>query len=180
MKAFRTAAAVAVAGTVLASGSLALAAAGSGSASKGGKVKVFVTNTSQTKGKITITGAIGDYGTIVSTDKNGKVDPNGSFERAHLKQGGLVIDTTGLNKVFAHIHPQFNHANCSLSFAATGPVKIASGTGAYAGATGNAKVTVYFAGIAPKTKSGKCNTANNAPTFGSYNSVIGSGTISFQ
>jgi hypothetical protein len=185
MKSLRTAAAVAVAGTVLATGSLALAAGGSthpttGTAAHGGPIRVFVTNQTETKGKITITGAIGDYGTAISTDKNGKVDSNGSFEQLHLKQGGLVIDGTGLNKAFAHVHPQFNSDNCSFSFSASGPTKIVSGTGAYAGATGSVKVTVTFAGIGPKLKSGKCNQANNAPTFGAYSTVTGSGSIAIN
>jgi hypothetical protein len=182
MKAFRTAAAVAVAGTVLAGGSLALAAGSptTGAAAHGGPIKVFVVNTTATKGTITITGAIGDFGTALSTDKNGKPDANGTFERLTLRHGGLVIDASGLNQVFAHLQPNFNKENCSLSFTATGPTKILSGTGEYAGATGKVMVTVNFAGIAPKTKSGKCNTANNAPTLGSFNVVTGKGSISFK
>ena len=180
MKSVKTAAAVAAAGTLLATGSLALAAGTSGPSPKGGAIKVFVVNSSETKGTITITGAIGDYGTVLSTDKNGKLDPNGAFQRARLKHGGLVIDTSGLDKRFAHLRPNFNPDNCSASFSVTGPTKIVSGTGAYAGATGNVKVTVDFAGLTPRTKAGKCNMANNAPTLGSFNVVTGSGTISFK
>jgi hypothetical protein len=185
MRSLRTAAAVAVAGTMLATGSLALAAGGSthpttGAAAHGGPIKVFISQRTETKGTITITGAIGDYGTAISTDKNGKVDGNGSFEQLHLKHGGLFIDGTGLNKAFAHVHPQFNSDNCSFSFSASGPTKIVSGTGAYAGATGSVRVTVTFAGIGPKLKSGKCNQANNAPSFGNYDTITGSGNIAIN
>ena len=59
------------------------------------------------------------------------------------------------------------------------PTKVEDGTGAYAGITGKVAITVTFAGIAPKTAKG-CNLANNAPTFGQYQSITGTGSVSFK
>jgi hypothetical protein len=185
MKSLRTAAAVAVAGTMLATGSLALAAGGSthpttGTPSHGGPIKIFVTNETQTKAKILITGVVGDYGTIITTNKSGKVDANGVYQHAHLKHGTLLINSTGLSKALDKARPNINPDTCSVDVSATGASKILSGTGLYAGATGSVNITATFAGIAPKEKSGKCNLSNNAPFFGLYQSIVGSGSITIS
>jgi hypothetical protein len=159
----------------LGAGPAALAAA----APQGGKIRVFVTNTSATKGKILVTGAIGDYGTTISQDANGKTDPNGNFEKVTLKQGGFIVDGTALNKKLNTAKPTINKTNCSVAFGGTGPTTIEDGTGAYAGISGNVAITVTFAGIAPKTAKG-CNFGNNAPEFGAYQSITGTGSVSFK
>lgn len=146
---------------------------------KGGKTRVFVTNTSMTRGKILITGAIGDYGTTVSQDANGKVDPNGVFEKVTLKHGGFMIDTTALDKKLNSTRPTINKTNCSVSLAGTGSTTVEDGTGAYAGITGKVTVIVTFAGIAQKTAKG-CNLSNNGPTYGAYQSIAGAGSVSFK
>jgi hypothetical protein len=145
----------------------------------GGPLKVFVTNTSSTKGKILVTGAIGDCGTTLSVDKNGKADPNGAFEKVSLKQGGFWVDATGLNKKLNSAQPQINTANCSVVGGATAPVKLFNGTGAYAGIGGTVKITVTFAAILPR-KNGKCNFANSAQPVSQYQSITGSGSASFS
>jgi hypothetical protein len=182
MKSLRTATAVAVAGTMLATGSLALAAGGSkqtstGTPEHGGLIKFFVTTETQTKAKILITGTVGDFGTVITTDKNGKVDANGVYQHAHLKHGTLVINSSGLSKALDKARPDVNPDTCSVDVSATGPSKIVSGTGLYAGATGSVNITATFAGVAPKEKSGKCNLSNSAPLFGIYQSIVGSGSI---
>jgi hypothetical protein len=174
MRVGKLAMAVGVTACLLGAGSAALAA----STPKGGKIRVFVTNTSATKAKITITGAIGDYGTTVSQDANGKVDPNGDFHKVSLKHGGFIVDATALNKKLS-ANPTLNKTNCSFSFSATGPTKVEKGTGAYKGITGKVAITVTFAGIAPKTATG-CNLSDNAPTFGEYQSTTGTGSVSFK
>jgi hypothetical protein len=40
-------------------------------------------------------------------------------------------------------------------------------------------ITVTFAGIAPKTAKG-CNLADNAPTYGGYQSITGTGSVRFK
>ena len=110
MRVGKLAAVVGVTACALGVGSVALAA----STPQGGKIRVFVTNTSATKGKILITGAIGDYGTTISEDANGKTDPNGNFEKVTLKQGGFLVNATGLNNKLNHAKPTINRANCSM------------------------------------------------------------------
>ena len=56
-----------------------------------GPVRMFFTYQTPTKDKILITGAIADYGTAISEDKNGKVDPNGNCEKVTLKHGGFTV-----------------------------------------------------------------------------------------
>jgi hypothetical protein len=174
MRVGKLAMAVGVSTCLLGAGATALAA----SPPKGGKIRVFVTNTSATKGKILITGAIGDYGTTVSQDANGKTDPNGNFEKVTLKHGGFLVDGTALNKKLNSGGPTINKTNCSFTFGGSAPTTIEDGTGAYTGITGKVTITLTFAGLAPKTAKG-CNLANNAPTFGAYQSITGIGSVSF-
>lgn len=176
MRVGKLALAVGVTACVLGAGPAALAA----SVPKGGNVRIFVTNTSSpTKSKILVTGAIGDYGTTVSQNANGKPNPNGNFEKVTLKQGGFIVNATALNQKLNSAKPTVNTTNCSVAFTATGPTTIQGGTGAYAGITGKVAITITFAGIAPKTAKG-CDLANNAPTYGEYSSITGTGSVSFK
>ncbi|HEX3803444.1 MAG TPA: hypothetical protein VHV75_11445 [Solirubrobacteraceae bacterium] len=145
---------------------------------KGGKVRVFVTNQTETKAKILFTGAIGDYGKAISQDANGKVDPNGSFERVTLKQGGFLINATALTKKIDSTKSRINETNCSIAVTATGSGTLGEGTGAYTGIAGKILISVTFAGIAPKTAKG-CDLSNNAPTYGLYQSITATGTVRF-
>ena len=173
---FRTlATAVGVTACALGAGSTAVAA----SSQQGGKIRVFVTNTSASKAKILITGAIGDFGTAISQDANGKTDPNGNFEKVKLKHGGFLVNATALNKKVNSVKPTINRTNCSISLSGTGPATIGSGTGAYAGISGKISITITFAGIAPKTAKG-CNIGQNAKLSGQYQSITGSGNVSFK
>ena len=173
MRARRLATAVGVTACALAASGTALAA----SNAQGGKIRIFVTNTSPTKAKILITGAIGDYGTTISEDANGKPDPNGNFEKVKLKHGGFLVNGTALNQKLDHAKPVVNKSNCSLSFSGTGPATIGSGTGAYAGISGKVAITVTFAGILPKTAKG-CRAKGNPTVI--YQSITGSGSVSFK
>ena len=81
-----------------------------------------------------------------------------------------------MDKTFSHLHPSINKSNCSVSFTAHGPTTITSGTGDYAGISGTVKISITFAGIAPKKANGTCNLADNAPTYGGFSAIIGSRT----
>jgi hypothetical protein len=172
MRVGKLAAALGVAACALGVGSATVAAA----TPQGGKIRVFVTNTSATKGKILITGAIADYGTTLSVDGNGKPNPNGNFEKVTLKQGGFTVDGTALNKKLDQSKPAVNKTNCSLSFSGTAPTTIGDGTGAYAGITGKIAITVTFAEIGPKTAKG-CNFNGNG--LAGYQAITGTGSVSF-
>jgi hypothetical protein len=174
MRVGKLAAVVGVTACALGAGSAAVAAA----TPQGGKIRVFLTVASQTKSRIVITGAIGDYGTALSVNANGKVDPSGNFEKVTLKQGGFLVNGTALNKKLDHTKPTINASNCSFVFSGSAPTTISDGTGAYAGITGKIAITLTFAAIAPKTANG-CNFKSNKVT-GGYQSITGTGSVSFQ
>jgi hypothetical protein len=148
-----------------------------------GPIQVFVTNTSPTKAKIVITGAIGDYGTTLTVDKNGKADANGAYQKVTLKKGGFWLNATALNKKLDSASPVVNKTTCSLLFTGSAPTTPYDGTGAYAGIGGTVKVTIIFAGIAPRFSSGahkgQCNFGQNVNPLGQYQSITGTGTVHF-
>jgi hypothetical protein len=160
-------------GCLLGTGSAVLAA----NTPRGGGIRVFSANPGSSRNKILITGAIGDYGTEVSVNAHGKVDPNGNFEKVALKHGSFLVNATALNEKLSHSKPIVNPSNCSVVFSGSGPVTIGVGTGAYTGITGRLMVTLTFAGIAPKTAHG-CNLDHKLS--GEYQSLSGSGTVSFN
>ena len=120
-------------------------------------------------GKILITGAIADYG--VTKKAKGS-------NTAVLRKGTIVVNLKQFNAATNNVNPTINQSNCSTSFTASALVPIVSGTGAYTGITGSFTLTAQYAFILPKTKSGSCNTSNNANPVSRYGSVIGSGTVS--
>jgi hypothetical protein len=81
------------------------------------------------------------------------VDPTGSF---------TVLATGGTNPT-----PKVNMTTCFVIFTVRNVnVKIVSGTGAYANATGRFNATVVNTGYLNRTATGACNTAENiAPAF---------------
>lgn len=178
MRVTKLAAAAALLASVVIAGTTAMA----GAAQSGGKIRAFVTNTSATKGKILITGAIGDYGTTVSVNKNGKPNPNGAYEKVTLKKGGFWINATAFNKKLASSQPKVNTANCSTVFSGTGSGSLFKGTGAYSGIGGKINITITFAGIAPRIasgpKAGQCNLGNAQP-LAQYQSISATGNVHF-
>ncbi len=148
---------------------LASAAASAQSSSSGGSIQVWLTpSLTGNGGKILITGAIADYG-LTKGKKSGQ---------AVLKKGTIKVNLKQFNAATNAVNPTINPLNCSTSFTASAPVPIVSGTGAYAGITGSFTLTAQYAFILPKTKSGSCNTSNNANPISQYGSVSGSGTVS--
>jgi hypothetical protein len=160
-------------------GATALAASGAA----GGPIQVFVTNVSSTKAKILITGAIGDYGTTLTVDKNGKLDANGAYQKVTLKKGGFWINATALHSKLNKAQPVTNKATCSLLFAGSAATTPFNGTGAYQGIGGSVKVTVTFAAIARRFASGphkgQCNFSQKAAPLSSYQSIGGTGNVTF-
>jgi hypothetical protein len=171
-------AALACAGSLLAAGPLALADAATGTPS-GGITQFFSSSVSGARAPITFTGAIGDYGKAISQDKNGKIDPNGAYEKMVLQHGTFIVDASALPQAFQHAKPQFNQTNCSFLLKVTGPGKISSGTGAYAGISGTISVDFTIAGIATR-KGSTCELKHGGPTYGSYSTVTGNGRVSFS
>jgi hypothetical protein len=180
MRGVKLALATAVLAGLMVVGSSALAA----SAPAGGPIKVFLTpSPTSPKSKITITGAIGDFGTSVSVNAAGKTTPNGHYQKVTLKQGGFWVNGTALGKATSKGKPVANKSNCSFSFGASAPVTLFNGTGLYTGISGTVKITLTFAGISPRFASGahkgQCN-FNANKTLGQYESVAGAGNVTFS
>ena len=176
-------------GKMLAIGAVALSLVGAGATalaagtSSGGTIQVFVNNISSTKAKVLITGAIGDFGTSLTVDKDGKLDANGSYQKTTLKKGGFWLNTTALTKTINHGKPVINHSTCTFQFTGSAPAPLFNGTGAYAGIAGTLKITVTFAAITPRfasgARKGQCNFAQNAPALDSYQAIGATGKVSF-
>jgi hypothetical protein len=164
-------------------GGSALAVSRSGGMSSG-KIRIFADASSDGPvSKILITGAIGDYGTATSIDKNGKVDANGNFVKVALKKGTFEIDSTTLNAKLNKAPGVFNKETCSFSFTGSGGVKLFDGTGLYKSISGSAEVTLSFGGIGPRLATGAhkgdCNPSNKARPLSQYGAIIGTGTVNF-
>jgi hypothetical protein len=147
----------------------------------GGAIKVWATPSANgAKGKIVITGAIGDFGTTTNTNKAGKPNPNGNYVKIKLHRGTFMVNTVALNKKLNNLNPHFNTATCSAAASGTGTVTLFNGTGLYAGIGGQVKVTVSFAFVGPRLAGGKCNPSHKAKPLAQYQSIQGSGHVSFS
>ena len=172
---------VATAVTVL--GSAAAGTAKTAAPPKAGPIAILATldNDGPTS-KIIVAGAIGDWGTAVTIDQNGKPDPNGNYVKVTLKKGGFEIDSTALNKVTANPQPQVaSDATCSVSASGSAPVTLFNGTGLYQGISGTADATLTFTGVggryASGPKKGQCE-RNNTP-LAVLATVVAHGTVHF-
>lgn len=164
-----------------------LAPAGVGAAAAtaapiGGPIALEASIGNGPSGKIVVAGAIGDWGSVLSIDKNGKPDPNGNYVKVTLKKGGFEINSTALNKKTANPRPQVaSDTTCSVSAGGSAPVTLFNGTGLYKGISGTATVTLTFTGVGRRyqtgPKKGQCSHSQNAIAM--LGSVIGHGTIHF-
>src|SRR5579871_2635963 len=120
---------------VLCATATALAATGSGlaaptAAPKAGPVALLATLDGGSGGKIILAGAIGDLGTSLSIDQNGKPDQNGSYVRVTLAKGTFELDSTALHQQSNSPRPQVaSDATCSVSASTSAPVTLLNGTG---------------------------------------------------
>ncbi len=171
---------VALLGSMLLSGASAVVAA----APAGGAVQIFVTPKDDGTGTIVVTGAIGDFGTTLSIDKNGKTNPNGDFEKITLKKGSFEVDSTALNAASDAVRPALNPKTCSAALSVSGPVTFLAGTGLYKGISGTAKITEQGGFVLPTftsgAKKGQCNSGDSAQPLAQFISISGSGTVKFS
>jgi hypothetical protein len=154
------------------------------SAPAGGPIAFYANAGNAGSQKVVFVGAIGDYGKAVNVDKNGKPNPNGNFVKVRLRKGTFEIDSTDLNKTLNNAKPQVeSEATCSAQFSGSGTVKFFNGTGLYKGISGTANVTVTFAGVGSRYKSGpkkgQCKHGDSNPRA-QYGFVTGQGTVSFS
>lgn len=171
----RPTAILAVLGSVLAVSFASVA----GAAPAGGAVKVFGVPGTGTS-PVLFTGAIGDYGKTVRQNATGVASKNGNYIKFNLKRGTFVGNGTALFAKLNNATPAFNNATCSGAFTASGRVTLGTGTGTYAGISGSLKVSVTFAFVGPRFKSGKhkgqCN--GNANPLAQIGTIAGGGTVS--
>ena len=110
----------AVAG-IAATAALLTASSAAGMAPAGGTIGIYATPNMGAVARIVITGAIGDYGTATTINKNGKVNQNGGYVRIVLKHGGFEVNSIALNKKVNAARPLTNSATtCSFSVSASG------------------------------------------------------------
>ena len=111
----------AVFAVVVAAGTVAVPAAAAPTTPAGGTIEIWATPGNGPVGPIVITGAIGDYGTATTIDKNGKVDNNGDYVKIALKHGGFEINSVALNQKTNNAPPTMvNNTTCSVEFGGSG------------------------------------------------------------
>lgn len=142
----------------------------------GGQVRVFVTPGNGARGKIMLTGAIGDWGKTLQINNSGKPDSNGNFVKLMLHKGTFLVNITALNKKINKAQPKFNQSTCSAATVASNPVAVSNGTRLYTGIKGKIRITVQFAFVG-RTVNGKCSMKGKPAA--QYQAITGSGRVSF-
>ena len=156
------------------------AAALASSSPAGGSIAFFGTPTgSLVGGTILFTGAIGDHGTYLTINRNGKANIDGAYVRVTLTKGSFEFNDTTLNARASHASPAINEVTCSGATTVTAPVPILDGTGLYRGISGSASVTEFFGFLLSHLANGKCDAAAGAAPIARYFSIIGGGSVKF-
>ena len=170
---------------LLASGAVwAAAATAAATAPAGGQIYIHATGGQGPAGTIVVVGAIGDHGTTLTIDKDGKPDSNGNFVKVKLQKGTFEVDSTALNAKMAKRVPMLNKSTCSFMIAGSDRVTFFNGTGLYRGISGSAAITIAIGGIGPHYGSGpekgRCNLNDNAKPVATFGSITGPGTVAFS
>jgi hypothetical protein len=184
--------AVAVLGGALATGGCAsaatkptAAAAGSTSAPAtapaGGTANIMIygINTDWALFQAIVSGAIGDYGSTVSTHPDGNVGPaRNSVMELRMTRGSFALSTTALNDAFVKLasHEPIYPPTCTDLIAVTvgTPIVAGSGTGAYRGIRGSFSVTLTLNEVEARP----CQ-PSPGPFRAQLITMAGSGTVSF-
>jgi hypothetical protein len=161
-----------------------LAGSGAAAAPAGGPIEIWASAGNNGSQHVVFVGAVGDYGTAVNVNKNGKPNPNGNYVKVKLKKGTFMLDVTAMNKAInSGRDPQVeSHATCSAAFTGSAPVTFLNGTGLYKGISGTANLTATFGGVGSRYKSGpkkgQCKQGDQSP-LASFGFITGQGTVSF-
>jgi hypothetical protein len=141
----------------------------------GGRVQVYevAPSLASNAANDVITGAITDHG----KDYEG-VAGNGTINKIVLSKGSFEISTARTTPKPPTVHP----SACSIasSFTATVPIVKGSGRRAYTGISGEFKVTIVQAAIAPRRRNHSCNLSPNVTPVAGVSWTSGSGTVSFK
>jgi hypothetical protein len=163
---------------------VALIPASVNAAQAGGAVQIWATPTLNGSGAtVVVTGAIGDYGKVLSETAAGKPNQNGHLQHFMLKKGTFIVNSTNVDNKANSVPPTVNATTCSAYATATGTATLVSGTGAYKGISGTFTVTESFAFLGPRIKTGakkgQCNQNQNAQAVAAWGAITGTGTVSF-
>jgi hypothetical protein len=151
----------------------------------GGPIELYASAGNSGSQHVVVIGAIGDYGTAINVNKNGKPNPNGNYVKVKLTKGTFLIDVTAVNKAMnSGAPPQVaSHTTCSAAFTGTAPVTFLNGTRLYKGISGTGNVSLTFGGVGSRYKSGpkkgQCKQGDPSPRA-SFGFVTGQGTVSFN
>jgi hypothetical protein len=150
--------------------------AGAASTPPGGLIKYWVTQSTPQTQSITITGAIGDFGTVTTVDKSGSTDQNGNYALVTLQNGTFMVNLTSWIKKNAKVSFPINTKSCTSEGNATGTVSLSNGTGRYEGISGHLSYSETDAWILPRIANGKCNNTDPLHYFAMQS---GAGLVSF-
>ncbi len=144
----------------------------------GGLVRFWTTqSTSDATVAIVITGAIGDYGTVTTVNKDGQPDQSGNWALVTLQKGTFKVNETSFNKKASKTAIPINKRSCSSAGAVSGSVTLSGGTGHYSGISGHLALSETDAWILARTGSG--NTCSDSDVLHYFALQSGAGTVSF-
>lgn len=170
-------------GLTLVSLLLACTPAGAANATAGGAIKMFASPGAGAGGKVTFTGAVGDYGTLLSTDKSGKPRPDAGYLKITLQKGGFRMNVAAFTRKMQHSRARIDFATCSASVSVSAPISVYDGSGLYKGIRGKLRITGRFGIIGRRLSTGPrkglCDHNDNAEPIEVYRSVIGGGKVTF-
>ncbi len=144
----------------------------------GGSLKVWATPTTAGARSLVIAGAIGDYGSALSIDQNGKTDAKGNYSQILLQKGTFRINLTAFNKAAGNASFPINKANCSSEGSITAAAGVSKGTGLYKGISGHVHLTLALVWIVSRNSDNKCDGTKKALFHSEY--LTGTGTVSFS
>jgi hypothetical protein len=142
-------------------------------------IMIYSANTDGAYFQAIVSGVLGDYGSTVSIDPHGSVDPSHTSEmELRLTQGSFALSATALNDAFVSVdsHEPIYTTTCSdlISVTATTPIVAGSGTGAYRGIRGSFSVTLTLNEVEARP----CQPSPDA-FRAQLITMAGSGTVSF-
>ena len=164
---------------ILLAGSGGLAAfAATAAGSPGGLIHLYETSTHGpgAPGAVVITGAINDAGTGNAT---GAITSPGTVT---LSKGSIKVvpSPTLISREQDLYGAPVKPPGCAFAGTINGPVKIVSGTGAYAGITGTFNATYTAAAVLTKRQNGTCDTGHGVRPVGAAIFIRASGSVSLK
>ena len=139
----------------------------------GGTLKFWSEATSGT-GTIVVTGAVGDYGNILTIDKNGTTDPKGNYVKVTLQHGTFEVNLKTYDADWGKVSFPIDKATCSSGAPFTGSVRLFDGCGLYKGISGTLTMTATDIWILARDNS-KCGNVLFNPMY-----LTGTGSVRFS